>query len=125
MLRARCSGLLCSPVLQLMGTISYSEPASSNVATHLVMFHDIVAPYSFIGAMPSLCVSTLLFPLRASVPILSSRPFCSVCLIGDGFGSDLTAGAAVENLRDSGFVVEWDPVGGAGVAIQWPARLCV
>jgi hypothetical protein len=78
--------------------------------------------------MPSLCLSTLLFPVRASVPILSSRP---VCLIGDGFGSDLTAGAAVENLRDGGFVVEWElvggagvviPVGGAGVVIQWPAR---
>jgi hypothetical protein len=61
----------------------------------------------------------------------SDPVFSPVCLIGDGFGSDLTAGAAVENLRDGGFVVEWElvggagvviPVGGAGVVIQWPAR---
>jgi hypothetical protein len=68
----------------------------------------------------SLCLSTLLFSLRASVSICRLARFTPfnrrrVC----GFGSDLTAGAGVENLRDSGLMVEWEPVGGAGV---WPAR---
>uniref|UniRef100_J3L4D5 Uncharacterized protein n=1 Tax=Oryza brachyantha TaxID=4533 RepID=J3L4D5_ORYBR len=49
--RARCSGVLCSPVPKLRGTTSYSAPASSSTATHLVTFHDSVAPYSFIGAI--------------------------------------------------------------------------
>nr|CAB3474348.1 unnamed protein product [Digitaria exilis] len=36
-----------------MGTISYSAPASSSATAHLVTFHDMVAPYSFIGAITS------------------------------------------------------------------------
>ncbi|BAS74484.1 Os01g0764050, partial [Oryza sativa Japonica Group] len=48
---ARWSGALCSPLEKSSGTISYSAPASSSTATHLVTFHDSVDPYSFIGAI--------------------------------------------------------------------------